>query len=182
MENIYFRQIPLTPLKSIPPALKTLTHAAPYALARHRVRDHQFGLASSTQTFLAGFDRPVARNDGHGAEVDAGAASDARLGKIAERRVDTAVFAAADKTDGIGMEKVPAHPHTAPAQHTIFVSEWIADILHSASHSNILNGTGVRGLGHEQFRNVFPQFPDFFCIAFNDDALLNAQSTGGGNF
>jgi hypothetical protein len=74
-----------------------------------------------------------------------------------------------------------ADAHTTPAQHTVFVPERIADFLHPATHGNILNGTGVRSMGNEEFREVSPQFSDSFRITLDYHILLHPQGAGGGD-
>ena len=90
------------------------------------------------------------------------------------------ILAASDKADRLGPEKLVADPDTAPAQHTVFVSKRIADFLHAATHGNVLDGAGVRGLCDKEFRDVAPQFPDSFGIASNHHAFLCEQRAGGG--
>jgi hypothetical protein len=85
----------------------------------------------------------------------------AKFGTNPERSAYAAVRTASYKTEGLGAPYLLTDTYTAAAKDTIIIPERILNVFHAAKHGNVLDGTGIRCLGHEQFRDISPQTPYF---------------------
>jgi len=162
-------------------AAEALTQLAPHAVVRCLVGQHELRFALTAEVFLAGFHRTVTGRDGHWAKLDAATALLAEIGPDAERVVHMTLFAPPDKANRPGFPDLRAHLHTASAQNTVIVPKWIPDLLNPTAQGNILNGTGVRGLGHQQLREVTTQPTDFVRICQYHHPLFYVQGAGSSN-
>jgi hypothetical protein len=85
------------------------------------------------------------------------------------------VIAPADESYGPGLVRFLAHAHASSTQDTVIAAERIPGLGDAAPHSDVLDGLGVGRLGHQQFRDVSPQFPDPVGIGVYHHALLGHQ-------
>ena len=113
--------------------------------------------AFSAEAFLPALHRPVAGGYRHRAKLDAGAAALTEFRTHPQGKVHMPILAAAHEADGIGLPHLGADTNAAAAQNTVLIPEGIADLLDPAAHGDVLDGPGVRRLGHEQLGNVAPQ-------------------------
>jgi len=88
---------------------------------------------------------------------------------------------ASHKADGMGFPDFSARADATSAEHAVIVPERIADLPDTAAHSNILDGTRIRGLRHQQFSEIAAQVPDPVCIGLDHHAFFRVERAGSGH-
>jgi hypothetical protein len=95
--------------------------------------------------------------------------------------VDMTFLAASDKPDGVGSPDFRARADATSTEHAVIVPERIADLPDTAAYGNILDGTRIRGLRHQQFSEIAAQVPDPICIGLDHHAFFHVERAGSGH-
>jgi hypothetical protein len=91
-----------------------------------------------------------------GTDIETSPTLTADFRALIKRCSKTSLFPSTSETDGFGRHLLLAHPHTAPAEDTVFVLLPEALLVDGMGGSQVLDRFGLRAGGEKQFQNHLP--------------------------